>query len=559
MRQRAREGGMTHSRHDTIMAERNENARPTTARRSLTVSIWTMVSRITGLLRVVVIGAVLGPTYFANAFLAANSVPNLTYTAMAGPVLALVLVPALVRSLSKAAMAETAGLVAKVTGYLLTVASAAAAALALASPLLAFAVTAGIPDDAVRKHAWQLTILVILFVAPQVICYTLAGIGVAVQQARGRFALAAAAPAFENIGLIATMVIFAMSYSPGVDVMDVSVGMVLLLGVGSTLSVVVHAGAQLFGAHRVGLPIRVSRGWRSDPATAEITQRLRRSVIVAAFPSASVFAMLALAATVPGGTLVFQAGLSVYFVMAALGAKSVTVAALPGMSAAVEQGDTARFGEAWRQALSLAITASLPAACLLLAFAHPVADVLANGKLHNPEILSWLSGCLVVFAVAQLANAVSEISRQALFARLDVHGPRIISTVTLIIRLGFGTASLLLPVGGDRLLGLCGAVLLGEAVAALLALCTIRSAIRPERLIDYKRLGQLGLATLAMLPALALGTWLVGNVHSQLPRVLVSLGFGLLAMVCFGAVLGRLTGQLPAFAAKLRRRVPGGR
>ena len=69
------------------------------ARNSATVAAWTLVSRVTGLLRVVVIGAVLGPTWLANSFLATNTVPSLTYSVVAGPVLALVVVPALVSSL----------------------------------------------------------------------------------------------------------------------------------------------------------------------------------------------------------------------------------------------------------------------------------------------------------------------------------------------------------------------------------------------------------------------------------------------------------------------------
>jgi hypothetical protein len=47
-----------------------------TARNSATVAGWTLVSRATGLLRVVVIGTVLGPTYFANSFQASYSVPS---------------------------------------------------------------------------------------------------------------------------------------------------------------------------------------------------------------------------------------------------------------------------------------------------------------------------------------------------------------------------------------------------------------------------------------------------------------------------------------------------
>jgi peptidoglycan biosynthesis protein MviN/MurJ (putative lipid II flippase) len=551
------QGRATSEGVEPVQARRKSTS---TARGSITVSIWTMVSRLTGLLRVVVIGAVLGPTYFANAFLSANSVPNLTYTAVAGPVMALVLVPAIVSALSSAGQRATADVVAKVSGYLLTVATAAAAGLALISPLLALAVTAGIPDPSVRTHAWKLTILVVLFVAPQVIGYAVAGIGEAVQQACGRFALASAAPALENFGLIATMGLFALVYPPGVDVMDVSLGMVLLLGIGATLSVALHAGAQVFGAHRVGLPIRLRRGWRSDPTTSEVTRRLRSSVIVAGFPSLSMFAMLALASTVPGGTFVFQTGMSMYFMLAALGPNSVTVAALPGMSAAVEQQNSARYGAAWRQALSFTITASLPATCLLLAFARPVADVLANGKLANPQILGWLTGCLAVFAVAQFANSINVISRQAMFTRFDVRKARTISTVILAVRVAVGGASLLLPVGLYRLLGLCGAVLLGEVVAAVLGLRTIRTAIKPQPLADYRRLGYLGLAVPAMLPALAAGSWLARQQASMHPtgrllEVLIGLVFGGIAIVCFGLVVARLTGQLRQLLRKVRARL----
>ena len=71
----------------------------TTARNSATVAGWTLVSRATGLLRLVVIGAVLGPTYFANCFQAGYVVPNIVFTLIAGPVLAMVLVPGVVRAI----------------------------------------------------------------------------------------------------------------------------------------------------------------------------------------------------------------------------------------------------------------------------------------------------------------------------------------------------------------------------------------------------------------------------------------------------------------------------
>ncbi|MGQ0480677.1 MAG: murein biosynthesis integral membrane protein MurJ [Pseudonocardia sp.] len=531
-----------------------------TARASVTVAVWTLVSRLTGLLRIVVIGAVLGPTFFANSFLAANTVPNQVYTVIAGPILALVVVPALVRELAEHGARRSSELLGRVAGYLLKASALTAVALALASPLVALAVTAGIPDDAARERGWKLTVLVLVFVAPQVVCYTVAALGAAAQQARGRFALAAAAPALENIGLIATMAGVALWYEPGVEVQDVPLGMVLMLGLGSTLSVAAHAAVQLFGAHRAGLTITVRRGWRTDPEARQITRRMRRSVVVAGFPSLSMFAMLAVAATVPGGVFVFQAAMSVYFVIAAIGAKAVTVAVLPGMSAAGKQDDPARFGAAWRQALSFSLTPSLPAMLLLVAFAEPVAATLAHGELHDPAIVTVLAACLVVFALAQIPDAVNEVTKQAMFARLDVDGPRLVSTVMLAVRLAVALGALLLPAGLPRLVGLSCAVLVADVVAAILSLVMVRRRIRPQRLVDGRRLVVIGVASATMLPAAAAGSWLVQEkVHDRLAQLVVGIGLGGIALACFAVVLAWLTGQLPALVrgVRSRTRLPG--
>ncbi|MGH4008230.1 MAG: lipid II flippase MurJ, partial [Pseudonocardiaceae bacterium] len=355
---------------------------------------------------------------------------------------------------------------------------------------------------------------------------------------------------------IATVVVFALWHGTGVEVLDVSPGMLLVLGVGSTLSVAVHAVVQLIGAYRLGLPVRMRGGWRTDPDAREVTHRLRRSLIVTAFPALSMFVMLAVAATVPGGVFVFQAALSMYFLISGLGVRAVTVATLPGMSAAAKDGNAGHFGAAWRQALTYTVIASLPALCLLLAFAGPVASALANGELHEPTIVRWLAACLAVFAIAQLAYAVYEVSRQALFARLDTSGPRRTSTMVMATRTVVALSVLLLPADGYRLVGLCCAVLLGDLVASLMALYMVRAAIRPERLVDLRRLATVGAATVAMLPAAVFGSWLVQHqVHDRVPQLAVGFVMSVVALACFGLVLALLTGQRSTVLAKVRARL----
>src|SRR6185436_20230901 len=63
------------------------------------VAGWTLFSRVTGLLRVAVAGAVLGSTFFANIFQATNTIPNLTFNLIAGSVLTALIIPLVVAAL----------------------------------------------------------------------------------------------------------------------------------------------------------------------------------------------------------------------------------------------------------------------------------------------------------------------------------------------------------------------------------------------------------------------------------------------------------------------------
>src|SRR5262249_24962237 len=109
-----------------------------TARNSAIVAGWTLVSRATGLLRVVVIGAVLGPTYFANCFQAGYVVPNIVFTLIAGPVLAMVLVPGVVHAVGAGGLPRAREVLGRVAGWLIVMSSAVSGLLMVAAPVVAW-------------------------------------------------------------------------------------------------------------------------------------------------------------------------------------------------------------------------------------------------------------------------------------------------------------------------------------------------------------------------------------------------------------------------------------
>lgn len=507
---------------------------------SATVAGWTLVSRATGLLRVVVIGAVLGPTFLANTFLTTNNVPNLLYSVVAGPVLALVVVPAVVRALLERGPEASAEYVRRLSGLLVMVSAGAALLVVPLSLVLGYLLTLGVPA-ADRDRAQVVATLLLLLVAPQVVLYTVAALGAAAQQARQRYALAAAAPALENVGLMVTMAGIAVVHGAGTDVGDVPVGVVLVMGIGATLSVGAHAALQAVGARRVGLSLRPARGWRADPEVRAVLTRLRGSVVVAALPAASLFLLLAYAGSMPGGALVFQIAFAVYAVPTALGARAVTTAVMPRMSAAARSGDGSGYAAAWRQALTYGVVAGLPALCVLAVLARPIAGILAAGDLWTNALIASLTACIAVLAVAQLAAGVHEIGRQALYARLDVRGPQLAGILAFGLTAACGGAALLLPEGLPRLVGLAGAVLLADVAAATAVVGLVRRAIRPEPAADVRGLAAVALAGAAMLPVLA-GGWMLSRGDGDALHDLVVMGTAAtLATVAFAVVLTLLT------------------
>jgi putative peptidoglycan lipid II flippase len=512
-----------------------------TARGSITVAAWTLVSRVAGLARVLVIGALLGPTYFANIFQAGFVLPNTVFTVLAGPVLAMVIVPAFVHAVSVAGAGRAREIAGRVAGRLLAIAAGCAVVLAVVSPAIAWLLVVAVPE-AERARAWLLGIVLILFVAPQVPLYAIIGLGVAAQQGRHRFALSAAAPAVESLGTIATLVVAVSVFGSGLEVARAPVAMMVLLGLGNTVAVALHAVLQCYGAARVGMFSWPRRGWRDDPQAAEALRRLARSIPVAACPAVTNYALIVLAATVPGGVVIVQLSYQVFYALSFVGARAVSMAALPGLADAATAGDLARFGTAWRRGLHYAAVASLPSLALLVAFAAPTADLLSNGDMRQPALIAGLASCLTVVALAQLAGGVHDYARQALFARFDDRGPRWAVTIGAVTSLAIGASTLLVPAAEARLTGLVVALLAGETAAAATVLSRLAHRMRPEALVDRSTLTA-PTAALALLLPIAAGWWLLDTTHPdrwlQLPLLL---GIGVVALATFALAL-RLAGR----------------
>jgi peptidoglycan biosynthesis protein MviN/MurJ (putative lipid II flippase) len=105
-------------------------------------------------------------------------------------------------------------------------------------------------------------------------------------------------------------------------------------------------------------------------------------------------------------------------------------------------------------------------------------------------------------------------------------------------------ATLALPAGGPRLVGLVVALLAGELASAVYALARVRRAVRPERMLDWRHMLTLVCASVVMLPVLGAGWWVERAVEVSRPVELTLLvGLGLAALAPYAGVLLRGRGQ----------------
>ncbi|HEV7523316.1 MAG TPA: lipid II flippase MurJ, partial [Acidimicrobiia bacterium] len=85
----------------TATTDGDDRSRAGLARSSAAVAAGTLLSRVTGLLRVVVLAAAIGKASLADTYNLANITPNIVYELLVGGVLAATLVPVFVDLLER--------------------------------------------------------------------------------------------------------------------------------------------------------------------------------------------------------------------------------------------------------------------------------------------------------------------------------------------------------------------------------------------------------------------------------------------------------------------------
>jgi putative peptidoglycan lipid II flippase len=472
---------------------------------SIAVAAWTVVSRVTGVARFAAIGAVLGPTFFANTYQVTNSLPNLVYYGfLAGSLFSSLLVPALVRHIDAGDRRASERVAGGFLGVSLLCLAAVAPLAIVLGPLVLRVATLGGSAAVVGAEQERVGRLLVAMFIPQVFCYGIVGTATAVMNARRRFALAAAAPAIENVGILAVLAVTALAYGTGTGLAQVPAGEMLLLGLGTTGAVAAHAAVQWWGARRAGVTLVPRAGWR-DEEVRVVVRRALPSLGQAGLVALQTLTLLTLANRVPGGVVAFQIALSFYYLAIALGATPVALALLPRLARMHLDGDRVAFRDTLVRGLALGFFVTIPAAVGYLVLAHPLARAVSYGRMGSAAGITMIAVSLAALATAVVSQTVFLIATYASYARENTRSP--LRSMVLQAGTCLGLASLAPLVHGPAVL-----VLLGLAFSAAVTVGAVhlgmRVQARPGPSLVTITVGALAMAVPAWLAARLVPAWI---------------------------------------------------
>lgn len=389
-------------------------------RSSSVVALGTLLSRLTGLVRVGALTYALGALALADAYNLANTTPNIVYELLLGGVLSATLVPVFVDRFE----ADDDDAVSAV----LTVATVALACLTLLAVVLApllFAIydkpeleDAGVP-------------LLRLFL-PQMLFYGWTALGTAVLNAKRRFAVPAFAPVLNNVIVSGALVAFASRVSASdptvASVTDDRVAL-WMLGLGTTAGIVAMTLPLWPALRQAGVRPR----WRFEPRHPAVTTVVRRSGWTLGYVAANqigLVVMLAVAAGTQTGLASAYTYAFIFFQLPhGLVAVSLMTTFVPTLSSAWRRGDLARYRERFGLGLRLLLTGVVPAVVGYLIVGGPLVAVLLQRGSFDAAATSDTSAVLRLMTLGLPGFSAYLFALRGFYAQGDTRTPFVLNVV----------------------------------------------------------------------------------------------------------------------------------
>jgi len=450
---------------------------------NLVVATGTAVSRVTGLLRVVVFAYVIGQTPLADAYKLANETPNIVYDLLLGGVLSATLVPLFTSFLGARGTDDAlSGPDDHATNVVITISVTLMVALTavavIAAPLIFRLYSLNLADDVdaglFRDVGTTLTRIFLV----QILFYGLTGVANAYLNSRRRFFAAAWSPVLPNLIIIVTLLSLPSAGDTEWTLADVVVNDRLrwTLGLGATAGIAAMAFTVVPAMLTAGLRFRPAWEWK-HPAVRKLLSLSGWTIGFVAANQVALIVVRNLALGEGEGIASSYFDAFVWFVLPhGLLAVSIATTFQPEMARAVAARDRRAFIHHTSLGTRLITVLTLPAAAGMLVLREPIIGLMLRGQFDATDLRNT-SRALAGLAIGLVGFSVYLFVLRGFYAHQDTRTPFVLNVGENLLNVVFA----FVLVGRWGVLGLGLAYSIAYLLSSLWALTVLSYKVRGFR------------------------------------------------------------------------------
>lgn len=396
-----------------------------------TVSLLTLVSRITGLVRELLIASTFGASAMTDAFNVAFRIPNLFRRLFAEGAFSQAFVPVLAASKANNGDAETRLLIDRVA-TLLTWALLLTCVIGVAgAPVLVWAMASGLKQE---PRGFEAAVFMTRWMFPYIAFMSLVALSSGVLNTWRRFAVSAATPVLLNLAMIAAAWLGAPWFrAQGIEP-------VYALGAGVMLGGVLQLAVQVPALLRLGLLPKIGLNWArvqaawADTATKNIAKLMVPALLGVSVAQISLLINTQIASHLTPGSVSWltYADRLMEFPTAMLGV-AIGVVLMPQLAAAKAASDAAKYSAMLDWGLRIVVVLAVPCAVALLTFAQPLVATLYHYGAFTDRDVQQTTTALMGYGAGLLGLVAIKVLAPGFYASQDIRTPVRIAVVVLVI------------------------------------------------------------------------------------------------------------------------------
>ncbi|MBF0280890.1 MAG: murein biosynthesis integral membrane protein MurJ [SAR324 cluster bacterium] len=388
-------------------------------RRAGTISFFTLISRILGAFRDLVIAYVFGAGWITDAFYQALTIPNLLRRLTAEGSMTLAFIPIYTDVREKQGKVNAVEFAQKVLGLTLWVTVFLTAVGMIFSSQLVHLVATGFRND---PEKFYLTADLTRLMFPYLVFVSLVAWAMGVLNAEKRFAAPAAAPMFLNLGIIGA----ALGLSPFLEKPIVGIGWGVLTG--GLFQILL----QIPELRRIGQSLRPRWPWR-DPNIVKLLRLLGPSLFGVAVYQINIMILRNIASFLPDGQVTYYYNASrLTELVGGLFAFAFTTASFPDLSLHSSQKDWDETNRTLRFTFTATLFFVLPSTFGLLVAAEPIVAMMYLRGAYSLHDVQQTIPTLQAFALGIPAIASIRLLVSVFYALKDTKTPVFIAALSLL-------------------------------------------------------------------------------------------------------------------------------